>query len=340
MKRLVLVATTLLFAATATFGQTVLKEKTHGLLPGNPNPMIETEFSTPGAAGEGVVWDFSALPQKAAFYGHVEEPITYNPPVEAAKSNTLLIEDNLEAFMTTNANELRVLANRVGTFVRTFEKPVLKMRYPFAYGDRFAERTPASIYYTNSDFTQKFVLDYSVEADAYGTLLLPGTTLKNVLRVVTTHSYIYDNNYTSTVVTYRWYVKSHRYPVLSLIFEKRNDGTLYPLKGAYNAVVEAPEILAKAEKEGKGAVTTLNLYPNPFSAELNVKYTLSARTNVTIALYNAQGLLVKTLLQQNQEEGAYTSTFTNEVQSILAGMYVLRVEANGGVLSQQVVKVQ
>ena len=76
MKRLVLVATTLLFAATATFGQTVLKEKTHGLLPGNPNPMIETEFSTPGAAGEGVVWDFSALPQKAAFYGHVEEPIT------------------------------------------------------------------------------------------------------------------------------------------------------------------------------------------------------------------------------------------------------------------------
>ena len=316
MKRLVLVATTLLFAATATFGQTVLKEKTHGLLPGNPNPMIETEFSTPGAAGEGVVWDFSALPQKAAFYGHVEEPITYNPPVEAAKSNTLLIEDNLEAFMTTNANELRVLANRVGTFVRT------------------------SIYYTNSDFTQKFVLDYSVEADAYGTLLLPGTTLKNVLRVVTTHSYIYDNNYTSTVVTYRWYVKSHRYPVLSLIFEKRNDGTLYPLKGAYNAVVEAPEILAKVEKEGKGAVTTLNLYPNPFSAELNVKYTLSARTNVTIALYNAQGLLVKTLLQQNQEEGAYTSTFTNEVQSIPAGMYVLRVEANGGVLSQQVVKVQ
>ena len=340
MKRLVLVATTLLFAATATFGQTVLKEKTHGLLPGNPNPMIETDFSTPGAAGDGVVWDFSALPQKAAFYGHVEEPITYNPPVEAAKSNTLLIEDTLEAFMTTNANELRVLANRVGTFVRTFEKPVLKMRYPFAYGDRFAERTPASIYYTNSDFTQKFVLDYSVEADAYGTLLLPGTTLKNVLRVVTTHSYIYDNNYTSTVVTYRWYVKSHRYPVLSLIFEKRNDGTLYPLKGAYNAVVEAPEILAKAEKEGKGAVTTLNLYPNPFSAELNVKYTLSARTNVTIALYNAQGLLVKTLLQQNQEEGAYTSTFTNEVQSILAGMYVLRVEANGGVLSQQVVKVQ
>lgn len=340
MKRLVLVATTLLFAATATFGQTVLKEKTHGLLPGNPNPMIETDFSTPGAAGEGVVWDFSALPQKAASYGHVEEPITYNPPVEAAKSNTLLIEDNLEAFMTTNANELRVLANRVGTFVRTFEKPVLKMRYPFAYGDRFAERTPASIYYTNSDFTQKFVLDYSVEADAYGTLLLPGTTLKNVLRVVTTHSYIYDNNYTSTVVTYRWYVKSHRYPVLSLIFEKRNDGTLYPLKGAYNAVVEAPEVLAKAEKEGKGAVTTLNPYPNPFSAELNVKYTLSARTNVTIALYNAQGLLVKTLLQQNQEEGAYTSTFTNEVQSIPAGMYILRVEANGGVLSQQVVKVQ
>ncbi len=340
MKKLVLVASTILFATAATFGQTVLQEKTHGILPGNPNPMIVTEFSTPGVAGENVTWDFSALPQKAAFYGHVEEPNTYNPPVEATKSNTLLVEDDLEAFMTTNAKELRVLANRVGSFVRTYEKPVLKMRYPFAYGDRFADRTPSTIYYTNSNYTQKYELAYSVEADAYGTLLLPGTTLKNVLRVVTTHSYIYENNYTSTVVTYRWYVKSHRYPVLSLIFEKRNDGTLYPIKGAYNAVVEAPEILAKAEKAGNGVVTTLNLYPNPFNASLNVNYTLSARTNVTIALYNAQGLLVKTLLQQEQEEGVYTSTFTSEVENIPAGMYVLRVEANGGVLSQQVVKVQ
>ncbi len=341
MKRLVLLAAVLM-AATVAFAQTVLKEKTHGLLPGNPNPMIETEFSTPGAAGKQVTWDFSALPQKAPFYGTVEAPALYNPPASVLNaSNTLLIESDLQAFMTTNDRELRVLATRVGTFMREYDEPVLKMRYPFAYGETYSGKTKGLQYYTDNSYRQPFELAYEVSADAYGTLLLPGTTLKKVLRVVTTQTFTYSSNYSTTVVTYRWYVKSHRYPVLSLIFEKRADGTLYPLKGAYNAIVEAPAILAKAEKEGaKGNITTLNLYPNPFSAELNVNYTLNAQAVVTIALYDAQGVLVKTLLQQSQEEGVYTQTFTTELQNLATGMYILRAEANGSVLSQQVVKVQ
>ena len=341
MKRTLLVAASLLFAASAALAQTVLKEKTHGLIPGNPNPMIQTYATTPGAAGENVTWDFTSLQQKSAFYGDITEPGYYNPPVQAQKSNTVLVEEDIHSFMKTNSRELCVLATRVGTFMRVYDSPVLKMRYPFAYGDQYADNATGEQFYTDSDYHQKFDLSYTVEADAYGTLLLPGTTLKDVLRVATTQTYTYDS-YASTVVTYRWYVKSHRYPVLSLIFGKYSDGILYPIKGAYNPVVEAPELIAKAEKKAEkaGVVTTLNLYPNPFDAVLNVSYTLSAKGYVTIALYNAQGMLVKTLLQQNQEEGVYTSTFSTEVQNLPAGMYVVRAEANGGVLAQQVVKVK
>lgn len=340
MKKTLLLTAAVIFAASAAWAQTVLKEKTHGLLPGNPNPMIQTEATTPGAAGENVTWDFSTLKQKAGFYGDITDPGYYNPPLQAQKSNTVLVEDDIHSFMTTSSKELKVLTTRVGTFLRVYNEPVVKMRYPFAYGDKYAATVTGEQFYTDVNYHQTFELTYSVDADAYGTLLLPGTTLKDVLRVTTTQTYAYDN-YASTVVTYRWYVKSHRYPVLAFIFGKREDGTLYPIKGAYNPVVEAPALIAKAEKQAaKGAVTTLNLYPNPFDGVLNVNYTLSAQSYVTIALYNAQGMLVKTLLQQNQEEGTYTSTFTSEVQNLPVGMYILRAEANGGVLAQEVVKVQ
>ena len=334
-----LLTISLAFAVGFALAQTVLTEKTHGLLPGNPNPMILTESNTPGVAGQGVVWDFSALPQKAAFYGSVEAPETFLPPTEANKCNTLLKEGDLEAFMTTNSNELRVLANRVQTYVCSYEQPVTKMRYPFSYGDEFAGETGATIYYTNSDYRQHINLSYNVKADAYGTLLLPGTTLKDVLRVATTQTRKYSEYYTSTVITYRWYVKSHRFPVLSLIYEKRENGDLVYLQGAYNPVIEASSLITQTDKENSnGKVTTLNLYPNPFSATLNVNYSLNGKSNVTIALYNAQGMLVKTLLQHNQEEGSYTNAF--DVQNMTAGLYVLRVEASGSVLSQQIIKVE
>ncbi len=348
----VLLLIALLLGSYLAFGQAVLTEATHGLIPGNPNPMITTTFSQPGADGEDVLWDFSALPQVAPFRGDVVKVEGMNAPAMLEGINTTLVEGDLEVFMNTSEQQLAVKGLRCnnGTSVRVYESPVIKMKYPFAYGDRYEGEAIGHQQYQGG-YSHPVRMRFEVEADAYGTLLLPGTTLRNVLRVVTRHEVAYrleEGAPTASVVTYRWYVKEHRFPVLSLIFDEEN-GKLTPIKGAYNPVVQLPENVEEladeqaqpegdAAKDGKGSVSAVSVSPNPFSEQLSVAYQLEGSANVTIALYSLKGDLVKSLMQGYQHEGVYKQNF--QIEGLAAGMYIIRVEAGGQVLSQQVVKMQ
>lgn len=349
MKKLV----TILLAALAVgslSAQTVLRESTHGILPGYPNPMILTQTDNPGVAGKDVVWDFSALPQMGAFRGETVEPSSKTPEQEFAAANSLLVEDDLEAFLKSSRRQVQVVGMRVQSakMIRTFNKPYVKMRYPFAYGDRYVSAGKAvESYGGNYAFDVHF--DVTLDADGLGTLLLPGTTLHNVLRVLTAQEirYVRDGKTLSTtnIETYRWYVNSHRYPVLSLIYERNKSGKLVFLKGVYNPIVEVPATLEVANNdatevnaEANGSVTSLEVRPNPFVSELKVAYTVSERANVIVALYDLQGYLVKTLEQGVKENGTYQKTFANELQGLQEGVYILRVETKGAALDQRVVK--
>jgi len=50
-------------------------------------------------------------------------------------------------------------------------------------------------------------------------------------------------------------------------------------------------------------------YPNPFNPETTISYQLSAISDVKLAVYNAKGELVKTLVQNVQNAGLYSVTF-------------------------------
>ena len=47
-------------------------------------------------------------------------------------------------------------------------------------------------------------------------------------------------------------------------------------------------------------------YPNPFNPETWIPYHLASRTDVTINIYNAQGILVRALMLGHQSAGYYT----------------------------------
>ena len=248
----------------------------------------------------------------------------------------------MESFLKTSSTELLVLGLRTGGYHQVYNTPAVKMRYPFTYGDRFAGRAEGTEYYQGG-YQTPVAVEYSVEADAQGTLMLPGTTLR-ALRVATKQQRFYGTNAQQpayTVITYRWYVASHRYPVLSLIYELKSDGSLTMLKGAYNPVVELPSKDKQAQQElAYGKLSSLNAYPNPFGEQLMVTYSLQARSNVTIALYDLRGGLVLSLLQGVQEAGDYQKSFSAEVANLPAGQYILRVEASGNTLAQGLVKAQ
>lgn len=348
MKRL-LVTIAMLGAVATAMAQVVMQETTHGVLPGYPNPMIRTTAVAPGPAGEGVAWDFSALPQLGPFRGEVVEPSTMAPAIEYANANSCLVEDDLQCFLRSSKEGLDVMGERMdeGKVEWVYYAPLRKHAYPFAYGDHFTSTTTGQQRYQGSNFVFDFSVSVSSVADGQGTLILPGTTLHNALRVKTVRQTNYSHEGQNaggyTVETYRWYVASHRYPVLTLNFTRKPDGTLEPAKSAYNPVVEpVAEQLPIAEgsevKPKDATLKSLTVTPNPFGSELHVSYELAKAGNVILALYDVQGFLVATLAQGAKDAGEYTATFTSQLQQLPAGVYVLRLESAGSCKSAQLLK--
>ncbi|MGE5175029.1 MAG: T9SS type A sorting domain-containing protein [Hyphomicrobiales bacterium] len=98
-----------------------------------------------------------------------------------------------------------------------------------------------------------------------------------------------------------------------VFFDDAGDST-----GATNAVTE------NAEASPFSVILRSN-YPNPARRSTTFAFTLSAPAQVTIRLFNAQGQLVSTLVDQWLEAGEQRIPF--DVRSIAAGVYFYRLTA-------------
>ena len=76
-------------------------------------------------------------------------------------------------------------------------------------------------------------------------------------------------------------------------------------------------------------------YPNPFSMETTIPYTLGKTEQVELAIYNVLGQRVTTLIKTTQEPGSYEITWdgaNNRQEKVKAGIYFCRMVAGNEVL--------
>jgi hypothetical protein len=72
----------------------------------------------------------------------------------------------------------------------------------------------------------------------------------------------------------------------------------------------------------------LQAYPNPTTGNINISYEVVKRGNVQLDLFDIKGVLVKSLVsQQNQYEGKYT--IPTDVSDLVNGIYICRVIVSG-----------
>ena len=70
-------------------------------------------------------------------------------------------------------------------------------------------------------------------------------------------------------------------------------------------------------------------YPNPFNPTTEIGYTISERTFVSITIYDVQGRLIKSLLNQNQDAGLYQTNWNAKNEqgvSVPAGVYFYTIQ--------------
>jgi hypothetical protein len=71
-------------------------------------------------------------------------------------------------------------------------------------------------------------------------------------------------------------------------------------------------------------------YPNPFNPTTNIKYAIPQDANVSLVVYNMLGQAVKTLVNEEQQAGYYTTRWdgTNNYGSkVASGIYIYRISA-------------
>jgi len=71
-------------------------------------------------------------------------------------------------------------------------------------------------------------------------------------------------------------------------------------------------------------------YPNPFNPSTMIKYSLKDLSDITLAIYNIRGQLIKTLIHRRQAAGNHEIQWnaTNEFGTTLAsGLYFYKLHA-------------
>ncbi|MDH4038458.1 MAG: T9SS type A sorting domain-containing protein [Candidatus Krumholzibacteria bacterium] len=90
----------------------------------------------------------------------------------------------------------------------------------------------------------------------------------------------------------------------------------------------------------KDYVLSVSAYPNPFNPSTTVRYTLPARGRVTVAVYDARGARVATLVDADQDAGAYTERWDGRDgagRTMSSGVYFVRVDHPAGTKAYKMV---
>ncbi len=79
-------------------------------------------------------------------------------------------------------------------------------------------------------------------------------------------------------------------------------------------------------------------YPNPFNPTTTISYEIPAEGHVTLTIYNVIGQHVATLVDNQQQAGAYQVNF--DATNLASGTYIYRLQAGERVLSQSMMLIK
>jgi hypothetical protein len=327
MKKQTVLVGIIAISLTCIQAQTTLQYSVHALKAGIDNPMSYCEYSDPGFAGKEQNWDFSQLKFEKPFIGFVKKSDFTNYQTFFPESNTVLAEFNSLFYLKVTSDKVEQYGyiSSDGRSKISYSVPFIKMKFPFAYGDIYSGSIIGK-YEESGYLTGNITGNYTVEADGYGTLILPNNSIfEDVLRVKTSKSY--DNQLDKTIqhvdiITYRWYNGKHRFPLLVLTEYKTSTGGDASVN--YQAAYNSNAIRSTESTTFILSDENLTLFPNPASSSLNLAFTSPVSGNMYIEIYDAEGRQIKSF-NQNFLQGTNNCSLSKEISGLLPGSYILIV---------------
>ncbi len=312
--------------------------KSHGIKAGDTHDFVIAENMNEGPAGKKILWDFSALkPSGTNLTSHMLSSQSVDSSQQIASSNIVIQEFGNNFFFNVNNNGIEQYGTMACNSVTKYDKPFVKMKYPFTYGSNVSGSYKGT--QTGGGSSSNISGTYELSGDAYGTLILPGNvTYDNVLRVKQTRTVNYEGS-TSLMkeITYRWYVAGVRYPIL-VVIKYDNNGKETLAQTAYYAHASSQKSIEVAKDIVPVSNAGIDVAPNPFETDFTVTYNIEKAGKVKVELYDNMGRFVSTLLSEKQKEGVQTLSINAAKVGIKEGIYILKVSIDGVSATKQIVK--
>jgi hypothetical protein len=203
--------------------------------------------------------------------------------------------------------------------VFAYNPPLQSMKFPLTYQTTWQSTSE----FHAEGFPAEATITEKAEAvcDAYGTLILPGTT-NEALRVKTkftqTFSYL-GFDFVSATHSFQWFTKSGASAIIAADTNQVPTGVSYAVPGSTGRVETGTYV---------DELLNIHISANPVSnTETTISYTMPATGNVEASLMDGLGREVRMLQNGKVSEGAHA--FTLNPSDLSAGTYFLRINTGG-----------
>jgi len=122
------------------------------------------------------------------------------------------------------------------------------------------------------------------------------------------------------------------------IFDGDGDGSSVIDMGAYEFVETSSSFLLGDNPILKPSETGLQIYPNPFSDELTINYTLPVSSYTKIDIHNSTGEKIKELFSKLLSEGKHVYNW--KAKDLPPGIYFIRLQARNDFITKKIIKLK
>jgi len=349
MRKIIFVIVLVAISLTGV-AQIVLNHNSHAPLSGDINSYSKVTFTDPGISGKNNIWDMS----NAELTGDKKVSSQYSADYSDAQKftstpNHVLEESGNKFFHQITDKSYAITGFLNNDFEINYLVPLTRMVYPFTYTDFIEGELKAVAYNVNRTETD-ISGNYKIIADATGTIILPGGKKVNVLRVVQQSTSVQVSACSEVnieSVKYMWYTSTERYPVMTTIIQQQRYCT-----GKVDVTEETwiNDRFIDISNEGNDEISNnifskeelkINVFPNPFKETTQISYVLPKDSEVSLFVYDVTGNLIKEIQPKDKTKaGFYSFNLDNSDMGIKPGLYFLRLEINGNIYSEKIIRNQ
>lgn len=283
----------------------------------------DAEAVTPGPGGANVTWDFSGISSQGTFSTEYVNPSTLSDASNHTGANLATSGGQGESYFYVDNSSYEMVGMYTQSATRlSFTDFRTTMKYPITYGDVHAGTLDGTMEIFAANMTYDRAGTTHIEADGYGTLIMPYGTINNVLRVIVVHEYSDDMSGTSIDYvdsTYMWY--NDEGIILTYVSFEGSGMTDYSGTYTDEALVSSPEIVEKN--------AAIRIFPNPAQDNLNILL-LDNHRNAKVQITDLTGKIIEV---KSLPAGA--ERFTTDVSNLAKGIYIVQVIEDKTVVATQ-----